>query len=358
VRTQHDGKRLLFQRARALADATEARSQRSALEQQLGFHRGEWAQSTQTLAEREAAWETVRDEEAELRVAHARAEGALSALDRRLSGTREDVLQAQERTAALNAEEEGNRNAVAEFESARTARRRAGGLFAQRDAITAELRVHDDQLAVASEATTRLESEVRVMRRAADERRESRHRLELQKAEAEASLRNTRERLEAEWGRPFELLAREAQLVEGDPDQLRAELHAVAADIERLGPINMLAVEEYAEESQRLSFLQSQREDLVQARDDLQSAIREINKTARELFHETFAAVRANFQTTFQTLFEGGECDIKLEDEEDPLESPIDITANPRGKRTQRFTCCPEASARSRRWRCSLRFTW
>ena len=99
----------------------------------------------------------------------------------------------------------------------------------------------------------------------------------------------------------------------------------------------MLAVEEYDEESQRLTFLQTQRDDLTKARDDLQSAIREINKTAKELFLDTFAAVQTNFHTTFQTLFEGGECEIRLEDTDDPLESPIEIIASPRGKRTQRI---------------------
>jgi chromosome segregation protein len=118
---------------------------------------------------------------------------------------------------------------------------------------------------------------------------------------------------------------------------MRAELQAVTADIERLGPINMLAMEEYDEESKRLEFLTTQRDDLVKARDDLQQAIREINRTAKDLFNETFGAVRENFQTTFQTLFEGGECDLRLEDAEDPLESPIDISASPRGKRTQRI---------------------
>jgi chromosome segregation protein len=99
----------------------------------------------------------------------------------------------------------------------------------------------------------------------------------------------------------------------------------------------MLALEEHEEESRRLSFLQTQRDDLVKARDDLQSAIRQINKTARELFNDTFEQIRLHFQSTFQTLFEGGECDVRLEDPEDPLESPIDIIASPRGKRTQRI---------------------
>jgi chromosome segregation protein len=99
----------------------------------------------------------------------------------------------------------------------------------------------------------------------------------------------------------------------------------------------MLAVEEHDEESRRLEFLQAQRDDLVKARDDLQSAIRQINRTAKELFNQTFEDIRAHFRTTFQTLFEGGDCDIRLEDADDPLESPIDIIASPRGKRTQRI---------------------
>src|SRR5207253_2607798 len=68
----------------------------------------------------------------------------------------------------------------------------------------------------------------------------------------------------------------------------KSELLALTTDIERLGPINMLAVEEYAEESTRLEFLQTQRNDLTTARDDLQNAIKEINKTAKDLFAETF----------------------------------------------------------------------
>src|SRR6185369_16459937 len=127
-------------RARALSEAGQARTQRGELEQELGAHRGEWAQSTQALAEREAAWETVRDEEAELRVAHARAEGALTALDRRIASTNEDATQASQRIEALNREEQENRQAVAGFEFARaTSGVALQGLFAQRDAISAEL---------------------------------------------------------------------------------------------------------------------------------------------------------------------------------------------------------------------------
>jgi chromosome segregation protein len=323
---------------RAAEEARTAREQRAELEQTLGQHRGEWAQSTKVLAEREAAWERVRSEEAELRVEHARAEGSLTELERRLAGTRDDLDQAGERIQGLSKEEAEHREGLVSFEASReTASAELQQLFEQRTALATALRTLDEQITSANETAATNESEARTLRRSVDERSETRHRLELQQADGEARLRNTRDRLEAEWGRPFEHLLREAEPVEGDPDQLRTDLQQVNADIERLGPINMLAVEEFAEESQRLTFLQTQRDDLVKARDDLQSAIREINRTARELFFQTFEGVRANFHTTFATLFEGGECDIRLEDPDDPLESPIDITASPRGKRTQRI---------------------
>jgi chromosome segregation protein len=324
--------------ARAVAEGDAARARRTELEHALGTHRTGWQQATESLTEREAAWEEVRDEEAELRVAHARAEGALTALDRRIAQTRHDLGAAGDRLAALDAEEREHRTMLERLAGISTG---AGDvlqeLFAERDAVAIELRRLDQALAAAAEAALALETQVRTLRRSTDERSELRHRVELQRAEAESAELRVRDRLEAEYARPFDRIVADATPLELDVELMRAELAAVTADIERLGPINMLAMEEHEEESQRLDFLTTQRDDLVKARDDLQQAIREINKTAKELFQETFDAIRANFTTTFNTLFEGGDCDIRLEDPSDPLESPVEISANPRGKRMQRI---------------------
>ncbi len=289
-------------------------------------------------SELEAAWQAASDAEAEVRIGHARTEAAVAALERRIAGARESIQQAERRTAALAAEDAGMR---AELEHLSELRSGAGedleALFGHRDAGAAELRALDERHAAAAGRLEALESEARALRRSTEEKAEDRHRLELEKAEAGAAERSVRERLEAEWGRPYAQLVARAEPVEGDPEVLRAELHALAADIERLGPINMLAVEEFGEESARLEFLTAQRQDLVKARDDLQTAIRQINRTARQLFADTFDQIRQNFQRTFLTLFEGGECDIRLADPDDPLESEIDIAASPRGKKTHRI---------------------
>ncbi|HEY9519240.1 MAG TPA: AAA family ATPase, partial [Gemmatimonadales bacterium] len=80
-----------------------------------------------------------------------------------------------------------------------------------------------------------------------------------------------------------------------------------------------------------------QRDDLVAARQSLLQAIKEIDGTARLMFQETFLAVQEHFRHVFQTLFGGGECELRLANPDDPLESEIDIHAAPRGKRTQRI---------------------
>jgi chromosome segregation protein len=124
---------------------------------------------------------------------------------------------------------------------------------------------------------------------------------------------------------------------EGDPESWSSEARGIRDQVESLGPINMLAVEEHDEEERRLHFLRDQQSDLVAARDDLTAAIRQINRTAREIFTQTFSTVRENFHRTFHSLFLGGECDVWLADPDDPLESPIEIQASPVGKRTQRI---------------------
>ncbi|MGH7521881.1 MAG: AAA family ATPase, partial [Gemmatimonadales bacterium] len=166
---------------------------------------------------------------------------------------------------------------------------------------------------------------------------EEEHRLQLEQTEVEGRKRGLGERVETEWRRPLDQLLADAPEVAGDLEWLRQENDRLRGAIDAVGPVNALAVEEHAEETKRLEFLQTQRDDLVTARNSLQQAAREIDQTAKTLFLESFARVRENFRTTFQTLFGGGECDVRLANEDEPLESEIEIHAAPRGKRTQRI---------------------
>ena len=166
---------------------------------------------------------------------------------------------------------------------------------------------------------------------------EESHHLEVSLTDAAARKRSLIERVETEWRRPYDQLMEQFVPLELDFETLEAAASRVGEQLESLGPVNPLAVEEYAEESKRLEFLSTQRDDLVSARQSLLQAIREIDGTAKTLFLDTFTAVRGHFFTVFQTLFGGGECDLRLTNPDDPLESEIEIHAAPRGKKTQRI---------------------
>src|SRR5438876_435862 len=166
---------------------------------------------------------------------------------------------------------------------------------------------------------------------------EEEHRLQLERTEIEGRKRGLVERVETEWRKPLDQLLANAPEVAGDLEWLRQENDRLRGAIDDVGPVNALAVEEHAEETKRLDFLQTQRDDLVTARNSLQQAAREIDQTAKTLFLESFSKVREHFRSVFQTLFGGGECDVRLANEDEPLESEIEIHAAPRGKRTQRI---------------------
>jgi chromosome segregation protein len=107
------------------------------------------------------------------------------------------------------------------------------------------------------------------------------------------------------------------------------------AKIDRLGPVNMMAIEQFDELETRHRFLSTERQDLVSSIAQTTEAIARIDQTTLLRFTEAFAAINANFQGTFSTLFGGGRAGLTLLDENDPLESGIEIIAQPPGKRLQ-----------------------
>ncbi len=117
--------------------------------------------------------------------------------------------------------------------------------------------------------------------------------------------------------------------------QLNQEYQELKDKIESMGPVNMMALEEYQECEQRFQFLTTQRQDLLDSIEDTSAAIKEIDQVSREQFREAFTAINANFQESFKTLFGGGHGEMKLLDEQDELESGIEIIAQPPGKRLQ-----------------------
>ncbi|NUR33550.1 MAG: AAA family ATPase, partial [Gemmatimonadaceae bacterium] len=163
------------------------------------------------------------------------------------------------------------------------------------------------------------------------------HHAELRFTELSGRRTAIRERLETEWRRPLEEMLAELPPIDVDTESLQAEAVELRRQLEQLGPVNALAIEEHDETMKRHDFLVAQRADLADAKASLLQAIKEIDATARELFLATFTQVRENFRTIFMSLFGGGECDLRLENPDAPLDCDIEIHASPRGKKTQRI---------------------
>src|ERR1043166_2917745 len=105
--------------------------------------------------------------------------------------------------------------------------------------------------------------------------------------------------------------------------------------LDAMGPVNMMALDEYKEAAERHGFMETQRKDLLESIENTQNTIKEIDQISRQKFEEAFNVINENFQRTFTKLFGGGQGFMRLTDEENSAESGIDIVASPPGKKLQ-----------------------
>jgi len=118
------------------------------------------------------------------------------------------------------------------------------------------------------------------------------------------------------------------------PDQsVKSRIDELIRLVERMGEINLTAIEEYEEKSKRFEYLSGQQKDLQDALLQLERAIRQMNRESRRLFREAFDAISERFKRVFPQMFGGGRAELRLTNPEDLLESGVDIVAQPPGKR-------------------------
>ena len=158
---------------------------------------------------------------------------------------------------------------------------------------------------------------------------ESAHvRVNLEKDNLARRLKHEYEKEYAEWATFDRQDDRPQEEIEAEADKLRNRM-------QRLGPVNRLAREEYDELNERFEFLTNQKSDLEKARANLLRTIADIKRTARDRFQKVFEEIRDHFRKTFRSIFGGGKADLLLLDEEDVIESGVEIVAQPPGKNLQ-----------------------
>jgi chromosome segregation protein len=201
---------------------------------------------------------------------------------------------------------------------------REGLLQFESDQVRARLSLIDDQL--------------REVRQELDQARDRRAELSASAAKLQSDAQYMAETCRNELGIERHQLAADTTIPMVRGEQLAAEDQAyreMRTRLEGMGPVNMMALEEYKETSERHAFLNTQRTDLIESIENTQATIREIDTFSRQKFEEAFHKINENFQATFKKLFGGGHAFMRLTDEENSAESGIDVVASPPGKKLQ-----------------------
>jgi chromosome segregation protein len=317
-------------RARQTAEAEAAETARASATQAVADAGDQLAQ-TRRAAEAEnerlsaqraaaaAAAERRRATGAELR----RMEAEAADLAARLARHETETTEMQAQLAAL-------RQSLAASEES------AGTVEGERTALELMVAACAEQLTAARARADELATELTELHNRAAAARDARAAMEVNRAEATARLNYLRETCAAELNQSLEEVAAAfAPDVEFDLEAGRARVEELRARLDSFGAVNMMALEELAEAEERFTFLTTQRQDIVDGIASTEEALREIKRRSRERFRHAFTEINRNFGALFLELFGGGRGEMSLIDADDPLESGIDLVAQPPGKRLQ-----------------------
>jgi chromosome segregation protein len=260
------------------------------------------------------------------------AEAAYQRIDRLHSDLERRVLAIEQQQAAAVSEREQRTRESRELAV------REKEVAAERDAALGEAQTIAAQAQELRQQLATMETELKTARAAVERLREDRSNL----SSAAAKLRSDLEHLESscltEVNADAAALRADQGIVHLGGEELGAEetvCRELRQRLEQMGPVNMMALDEYKETAERHQFLETQRKDLMDSIDNTQATIREIDQISREKFDEAFARINQNFGDVFTRLFHGGQAFLRLSDEENQAESGLDIVASPPGKKLQ-----------------------
>jgi chromosome segregation protein len=286
-------------------------------------------------AAREAAQQEAAQMSAELAGLEERrrgAEAAFARIDRMYKDLERRVVQLEQQLSAAASEQlqraQENEQLTVQREELTQIREQAQQEVARLSEEAAALR--------ASLAET--EQKLKVLRAETDALRETRSQHSASDATLTADLKHLEETCLNDLGLEATALRDDTEIARIEGDALAVEDEAcrgLKQKLENMGPVNMMALEEYKETEQRHQFLETQRKDLLDSIENTQATIKEIDEISRTKFDEAFVRINENFSATFARLFGGGQAFMRLTDEENAADSGVDIVAQPPGKKLQ-----------------------
>lgn len=209
-------------------------------------------------------------------------------------------------------------------------------LFDHKQTLDAKLEKLDEEKRQLTEKIQAIEENLKQQRSRMKDLGEKHHQAEIALAQTEEQLSFLKEKTMADYRLSMSEIGQEITVEDDfDPEAAEHESQRLRGKIESMGSINLIAIEEFEELQQRYDLLIQQETDLRKAKETLIGIIKKINKITRQMFMETFEQICSNFHDIFRHLFGGGRANIFLIDPSDPLESGIEISVHPPGKKPQ-----------------------
>lgn len=205
--------------------------------------------------------------------------------------------------------------------------------YFERDSIINSLKIQRESRVSLTHKQQAQQSESQQLRRSISTLQTKLSEYQIRLAKTETKLENNLDRLSSEYQMTYEFAMR-GERVE-NIEEAKKEVVTLRSQIQRLGSVNMSAPEEYEELSERYEFLNKQLKDLEQSKENLLELIDEMDEIMKVQFKEMFDKINHEFDTTFKELFGGGHGKLVLEDENDLLNTGVDIDVQPPGKTIQ-----------------------
>ena len=341
----------------------EGEERRAGLAQQLAELEAREASLQERIAAANAGIEQDRQRREQANASLTEAKVALATEEQRHAALRNQQRPLEERIRELLQAAEQRRREIdgllqrkgqAEAEI-NESRLRIEGLQHDREEVNRRLAGLAEQRTAQAEEIASREEDLRGRRLELNRLQESRGAIEIELAERRVAVQNLRDRIQQKYQLNIDDVRSEcinitfaaegpAKVVVVTPEEMETagvatdwnavaeQVAALQKRIDEMGPVNLVAIEEFEEAEQRHTHLSAQHNDLVEAKRQLVDVINRVNAQTQEMFTSTFAAVRENFRSLFTEIFGGGSADLKLVDEGDVLESGIEIMARPPGK--------------------------
>jgi len=277
---------------------------------ELAAGRAQFAAMNERLTAAEALSARLNEERAEL--------------GRRESALQQQVTSISDETAALTKQSE---ELTLQLE----------GLRGEKLRLEVRQRELEQEWDAARTRVTQMEDHLRMSRQSLQELREQRSHAEVDRAKNDSDRQHLRETCMSEVNaQPEDLIATEAAFMSGEELAIaETNYREMKHRIESMGPVNMMALEEFNECEQRFTFLTRERDDLLQSIADTQQAITELDLATKEKFEHAFHAINKSFSEAFHTIFGGGMAEMRLTEPDSSGDAGIDIVASPPGKRLQ-----------------------